>query len=355
MLIVEGQPNKRIFIQRLTALWALNEAGLGGLMHALRIPFTGILIGGTAVILITLIAYFSQPQFRQILKSMLIVLIIKAVASPHSPINAYFAVIFQGLSGFVLFSLISNLRIASFILALLALIEGAVQKVLVMTLIYGTSLWKAIDLFFDYLLKKFSINPGNFSASFVFIGSYFLLHLLGGIFVGTLCLKFLRLMHHLPERMARIPHLHFRQTEEFTTQQKKKSRLKKFFKLSVLLIFIMGTLTLFSTNSGWFQGLFVFFRVFSLILVWYLFLGPFLIRKLHRFLKNKSQLYSNEIEHIHDILPALKRVVFTLWQHSAQFNYLARWKYFLSNLILITLTFDPSALQETKQTAKKET
>ena len=43
-------------IQRLTALWAFTESGLGGIMHALQIPFTGLLVGGMAVIMISLIA-----------------------------------------------------------------------------------------------------------------------------------------------------------------------------------------------------------------------------------------------------------------------------------------------------------
>lgn len=53
---------KRLAIQRLTALWAFSESGLGGVVHALKIPFTGIMLGGFAVIIITLIAYFSEKS-----------------------------------------------------------------------------------------------------------------------------------------------------------------------------------------------------------------------------------------------------------------------------------------------------
>jgi hypothetical protein len=90
-------------VERLTALWALNEAGLGGLIHALRVPFTGIVVGSTAVVLIALIAFFAERKAKAILKATVIVLLVKAAASPHTPLPAYAAVSFQGLAGALLF------------------------------------------------------------------------------------------------------------------------------------------------------------------------------------------------------------------------------------------------------------
>ena len=49
---------KVLAIQRLTALWAFAESGLGGMLHALQLPFTGLIVGGLSVIIITLIAKF---------------------------------------------------------------------------------------------------------------------------------------------------------------------------------------------------------------------------------------------------------------------------------------------------------
>ncbi len=313
-------------------------------MHALRIPFTGVFIGGTAVILISLIAYFSRPEFKTILKSTLIVLIIKAVASPHSPINAYFAVIFQGVAGFLLFQVIRNLKISAFLLALLALMEGAVQKILVLTIIYGQSLWQAIDTFFNFVLTKFGAQTSSFSVSYLIIGLYFAIHLVGGILIGWLGIKFLKLMDHLPQRLNHLPELHWQ--EQNLQTSKPKSRHKKYLKLLVLLLFIILSLTLFSSDDGFVQGLIVFFRVFALVLLWYLFLGPFLLKRLHRFLSRKSQSYAQEVESVHDLLPVLKVIVFTLWSDSAKFNFLKRWRYFLSNLILFSLFLEPEQLEK---------
>ena len=93
-------PQHSLAIQRLTALWAFAESGLGGVLHAFQIPFTGLVIGGFAVIIITLIAKFSDHHYQQILKSFLIVLIVKAMVSPHTPVPAYLAISFQAIMGF---------------------------------------------------------------------------------------------------------------------------------------------------------------------------------------------------------------------------------------------------------------
>src|SRR5678816_3467868 len=92
-------------IQRLTALWAFSESALGGVLHALQVPFTGLIVGGFAIIILTLIAWFAQGDLKKIFTSLLIVLIIKATVSPYTPLPAYIAVSFQGLMAFLLFRL----------------------------------------------------------------------------------------------------------------------------------------------------------------------------------------------------------------------------------------------------------
>ncbi len=131
-------------IGRITALWALSEAALGGLLHAIKIPFTGLFIGGSAVIFITLIAFFNSER-GTILKATLIVMMVKAIVSPHSPINAYLAVAFQGIIGEMLFLLIPSKNIAALLLGFLSLLESALQKLLVITIVFGQNVWEAID------------------------------------------------------------------------------------------------------------------------------------------------------------------------------------------------------------------
>ena len=101
-------------------------------------PFgTGLVVGGFAVIIITLIAKFSDTEFKQILKSLSIVLLIKVTISPNTPFPAYIAVSFQAFIGYVLFSIL-NINFGSILLfSVLAMLESAIQKLLVLTLFFG--------------------------------------------------------------------------------------------------------------------------------------------------------------------------------------------------------------------------
>ena len=89
-------------IEKLTALWALGESALGGILHALRFPLRGMIISSVAIIIISMIARFSNKR-GQILKSTVLVILIKGVISPHTPLTAYLAVFLQGSLGELFF------------------------------------------------------------------------------------------------------------------------------------------------------------------------------------------------------------------------------------------------------------
>ena len=171
-------------IQRLTALWAFTESGLGGIMHALKIPFTGLLVGGMAVIMICLIAEFSEQKYKQILKAALIVLIVKAMAAPFTPVTAYIAVSFQALLGFAIFSLLRVNYISIVLLSIVAMLESAMQKLLVLTLFFGESLWRAMDkmvAFASTQLGNTVLNGSNW-----IVGIYLFIYFIGGFVIARL-------------------------------------------------------------------------------------------------------------------------------------------------------------------------
>ncbi|HEY6503012.1 MAG TPA: hypothetical protein VIZ28_03470, partial [Chitinophagaceae bacterium] len=97
--IVSANP---VIYYRLIALWVLNEAMLGGIIHGLKIPVSGLIVGGAAVICICLIAWY-VPKKGAIIKATIIVAIFKMMLSPQAPPPAYMAVFFQGLMGELLF------------------------------------------------------------------------------------------------------------------------------------------------------------------------------------------------------------------------------------------------------------
>ena len=146
--------NDRLAIERLTALWALNECGLGGFMHAFSSPFTGIIVGGISILLISLIALHTKNVGPTIFKALSIVLLVKLSVSPHSPITAYVAVSFQAFFGVFLYGLFSVNHITIVLLGAITFLESALQKLLTLTLIYGQSLWDAINIYTAWVSDK---------------------------------------------------------------------------------------------------------------------------------------------------------------------------------------------------------
>src|SRR5687768_15660381 len=96
------QASQSLVYYRLIALWVLCEALLGGIIHGLRLPVSGIIVGSAAVICITLIAW-KVPHKGAILKATVIVAIFKMMLSPQAPPPAYIAVFFQGMTGELFF------------------------------------------------------------------------------------------------------------------------------------------------------------------------------------------------------------------------------------------------------------
>src|ERR1700722_18894783 len=135
---------------RLIALWILCETMLGGVIHGAKIPAAGLILGSCAIICISLIAYH-VPSKGSILKATLIVAIFKMMLSPQAPPTAYIAVFFQGLMGEALFWNKKIYSVSCLFFGILVLLESGLQRMLVLTILYGKDLWQAINTFINGL------------------------------------------------------------------------------------------------------------------------------------------------------------------------------------------------------------
>ncbi|MDT0632646.1 hypothetical protein RQM47_11045 [Rubrivirga sp. S365] len=184
-------------VARLTALWGLVEVGLGGALHALRLPLTGLLVGSSAVVLLALIAEAARRDGRSVRRTLLgataVVLGVKAAASPHSPVGAYLAVAFQGgLATLALPTL--GRRLGPLVLGVVALAESAVQRVLVMTILFGAAFWDAVDALVDLATRQLGAVVGADlggagSGSVWLVSVYIGVHLVVGGVVGVLAAR----------------------------------------------------------------------------------------------------------------------------------------------------------------------
>jgi hypothetical protein len=332
--------DERAILIRLTALWALNEAGLGGLMHLVRSPFTGIFVGGAAVLLISLIGYTAKKPGAAILRALLIVLVIKAAVSPHSPPTAYIAVAFQGLLGALLFSSIPNFRLAALLLAPLALVESALQKLLVMTILFGMPLWKSINAFIDSVLQKFGLLAEGMSVGGVnwIVGAYVGGYFLAGVFIGWLAGRLPAEIDAAAQRLS--PPAPGKDEAPDAPKPAKpfwKKRQAKWI-AGTLLLLLLIYLFVPGAREG-LSPLWLIARVALVIGVWYWLVAPTLMRLMQGFLKKKASAYQEEVDAALGLLPVFRHLARSAWQETGDLRGWRRAREFAVRAVTYALLF----------------
>jgi nucleoside-triphosphatase THEP1 len=302
----------KLIYYRLIALWVLCEAMLGGIIHGFKIPVSGLIVGSCAVICICLIAYY-VPVKGAIIKATIIVAIFKMMLSPQAPPPAYIAVFFQGLMGELLFWEKRFFRLSCLLLGVIALLESGLQRIIVLTIIYGNDLWKAINDFINGITKqKITTNY-----SLIIGGGYVLLHFVSGLLAGWWASV-------LPARITKWGKEEGNKIvirNDFATtvpaRSKRKWQLKKgLFIVWVLLILLyvqsysrIGTPLLPSHIS-----LKILLRSLIIILSWYFILGPVLKQLLHYWLQKKKTQSQQDIQQVLQLLPVTQQLVAQSWR-----------------------------------------
>jgi hypothetical protein len=328
-------------ITKLILLWAFSESALGGMLHALRIPLTGLFVGGSAVIFISLIAHYSDGK-SSIIKATLLVLIIKFVIAPYTPLPAYFAVFVEGLLGLFLFNVLNLKKSAPVLLGFFALLFSSFQKIFVLTILFGMTLWESIDIFIGFVLKQFSINSTiNISFSYLILAIYISIHILGGILFGIISRK-------IPNWVIDFSHnIDFEKIlPEDAIVKKDNKRKKKFWyqKTSgIVFIIIASVLIIISYTTPAFDSnlpvkiITMFIRSIVITTLWFLIISPYAIKFLQKLLGKKKSEYTSEVENIVNLLPEMRAAVIYSWEESNKKNGLGRIKLFLSYIFVITL------------------
>ncbi len=344
--------SKRVYlkVEILIALWALTEAALGGVLHALRIPFTGLFINSSAVLFMVLIADNSQKK-GSVLRATMIVLIVKGMVSPHTPLNAFIAVGFQGLLGEYLLRSKKYLLPSAVILGIITLLQSAVQKIVVLTIVYGNTLWESIDLFCNFVIRQlpfFTLESIDVNFSFWLITIYILLHLTAGISIGWVAAK---VPGWISEEIVREKKIYkLDETVKFNdlkVNRRKKSWLRKPSGVAVLLL--AGILIILSyiypeiSEKQAVQALVMIIRSVCIMVVWYIIMSPILIKFYKRFLKSREQTYAIEVQRTIQILPILRYIIYQTWNFSRRYSGFARYKVFFLSAIINILSAEYSS------------
>jgi hypothetical protein len=330
---------RQTIVFRLTALWALNESGLGGFLHALNFPFTGLIVGSIAVALISFIIFFSDADRTVLFNSLIIVLIIKLLMSPHSSVTAYFAVSFQAVCAYFIYRFTGIHLISILMVCILSFLESATQKLLTLTIIGGMPFWNALDIFIDNISKQlfsFQISNGATWLVSIYLGIYVFFAVLSAFFIYSLLehFKILNFQARINESLKAYHNV-------MELQEKKPRPLwVKIILYSSIIIFVLVTFFVF--NKGEFADNFLiyyFFRTVSILLFWYYILMPYAMVLIKKYLNKKLPLFQNEVDEIIHLFPKLKLIIYYSWDESAAYRGLKRLKHFFTLTLIEIITY----------------
>lgn len=324
---MEEVAKEKLFF-RLTALWAFAESYLGGILHGLHLPVTGLILGSFSIICISTIYRFTQKT-SLILKATLLVLLVKFSLSPQSPPPAYVAVAFQGILSFCLFGLFQQAKWLPFLLAPLILAESAIQRFLILWIWFGKSGFDAFHEFLQGFGNQYGLTV------FPFLGILFIIyggaHLLAGISVAFLIQRINNLNTNEKNWASGVPYQN--QNSNHLISDGKSFRFFSFFSISVaLLVFIVLVMYLFPDQfPGWNNNKMILLTV-RLILIfglWWLAIIPifhFLFQKYFTTSKNK---YLAEFQEVIHLFPEMKDIVMNAWGIASSFPFYQRLPQFI--------------------------
>ena len=324
----------RVGILKITALWAFSEAAFGGILHALTIPLRGLFISSAAVLFISLIALFSKNS-KEILKATLIVVLIKAVVSPHSPLTAYFAVSLQGVLVFLLFSTKRFYKMSALLLGLLILFFSGIQKIVVLTILFGNTLWESLDIFIKQIsIEIFSIEHPEINYSYLLIAGYVLLHLSAGTFIGFYAGR-------LPQKIIYykniIPFsLENKTGEEIPKKEKRKKKSWFFRPTGIIIILLSAGVIILSYLSPELEEniamsvVIMLIRSLIITFVWYTLLAPIMRKLFQNFVRKRKSEHYKDLEEIISMFPKFQKIVNYCWKLSSDKKGYKRIRYFLS-------------------------
>jgi hypothetical protein len=324
----------RVGILKITALWAFSESAFGGILHALTIPLRGLFIASAAVLFISLIALFSKSS-KEILKATMIVVLIKAIVSPHSSFNAYLAVSLQGILGYLLFSTKKIFKVSALILGFLALFFSGIQKIVVLTFLFGNTLWESLDIFIKQISAvMFNIEHPDLNYGYILITGYIALHLIAGVYIGLyagkLPQKIIYYKNHIPAFTLN------KSGEDIPEKEKRKKKIWFFRPSGLLIIFVSAGVIILSYLSPSLEDniamsvLFMLVRALVITIIWYTLLAPLAKKLFSKFVSTRRSVYAKDLEEIIAMFPQFRTIVNYCWKLSGDKKGYKRIRYFLS-------------------------
>ena len=332
--------------QKIIALWAFTEAFLGGILHAVKIPFTGLIIGSFALLYISLLVFFKNKK-GQIIQASIIVILIKMIISPYTPALAYFAVFYQAVLGEILYFQGKFKPLSCLILGFLFSIFSSLQKILSLTLMFGMTLWESIDSFINYILREFSVQTfSEIKYSYFLIGVYFLVHIFIGVVASIFIIRFINNLSINLKNPEYYIDINFDVNKSissvFQKQKRKKFKLTKFiFYIFLVTLLILTYISPEKIDLNYNSVLLMLFRGILVFIIWFKILSPILIKALRKVYSKKDSKYARDLQFALGLQPLLKYIAIESWHKSSNLKGIKKISYFIKVNIINLILYSP--------------
>lgn len=315
--------DEKNIVQRLIYLWIFAETALGGLMHLLHIPLTGLVLGGFSIVINLLLVKYARSNYKLLWSALFMVLLAKFTFNPYTPIGAYVAVGFQGSLAIILFSLVGMNGITILFYAICVMLENAIQKPLVAYLIFGKELWNGIQ---SLIITFFKLNMGQDVEIKLLLLIYVLIYLLWGIIVGYWSRKLIHSIenYELPSD--------FIMTISKEEALKPSVMRKKLVGWTGIVLFVFLIVLLWFKVISWIYIL----KTIGLLLVFTVLL-PFIIQHVLAFFSNKN---ADKMQTIRDEMSVLYHNFIQIYHYVKDLKGVSKLKIFMYLMIYVNIFYN---------------
>jgi nucleoside-triphosphatase THEP1 len=313
---------------RLIYLWAFAEAGLGGLLHLYHIPLTGLIVGGFSIIINVFLAKYSAGNYKVLLQATLLVLSVKFMMSPQTPLGGYIAVAFQGLLAAFIFPVFKVNRLSIIIYSIIVMLESSLQKFLMVAVIFGKDFFETILSIISetFRIEKSSIDDVLMSFFLLYIGLYIVWAIGIGLWTKQLLSSVSGMKINKNLIRKTIDSIEDKKTIQST---RKKRRYLLIFSVFCFLILIV----LYVTKRA---ELWQFLRLLLVIVFFYI-LNKFVIKKqISRYTKKNNSVITDIIYS----LPGLTLYSKVAWKLASDHSGIKRIKEFVTYVIWLTIFYE---------------
>lgn len=310
---------------RLVLLWALVEISLGGFLHSLRLPLSGLMVGSIAILALYLIARQSET-YREVVFAFVMVASLKFAFSPQSSPFSYIAMLIQTMC-VLPFTGPAKLPTKALIFSLLiaASLYSPFQKLMILWITLGN---EVIIGMLDWVEQMVPFIHNQSIIWWFPIVMWFLIHLIAGLLISVFAIRWRGGLTF--ERNLEVKWDTFRNQEHITSYKEYQRTDKKVFILFISLATIILLVLMIISQSSWSN---LIIRPLAIIIVWIIVMRPLI------YLWGSKRSLSKEDSFLHqqikELIPTFRRGVLFSWTEAKQVS----WIHFPARFITVFFTW----------------